>query len=568
MTPDERPNLTDDPAQLVTEGLRLHEDGQLEEAERLYVRALELEPNNFKALHALGVIKSQLGDYPAAEELIGLALKLNPRSALAHMHLGIALWRLRRPEEAIVHYQYSLILKPDNADAYMNRAIALHGLGRQEESIANYDKCLSLRPDHAVAHSNKIFVLDYVPRLGFEEHQAERRRYYEVQAKGLEGSIPEHGNDRDPERRLVVGYVSADFRRHSAAACFGPVLRRHDRSRFKVICYSGVLAEDDWTQAFRAVSDEWRTTARMSDEKLAEQIQADQVDILVDLSGHSEGNRMLVFARKPAPVQVTAWGGGGGTGLPMIDYMFTDPVHIPAWARPLFAEQAWDLPCNITFEAPDYAPGVEGLPAVRQGWVTFGCLNRYMKVTPRVLELWGEILKAVPGSRLLLKDGALDDPQLQERVRGRFASQGIEAERILLRGMTSHRDHLAAYNAVDIVLDPFPHSGGITTWEALWMGCPVVTLVGNKPSSRISGAILQALGQGGWVVEGEDAYVKAAVSRAGDLAGLVKFRREIRGVMEACAAGNPKLYTLAVEEAYRSMWRRWVEGETPGSRHR
>jgi protein O-GlcNAc transferase len=546
-------------ASILAQALDLHDRGQLDTAEDLYLKILQADSEHFTAIHALGVIKSQRGEYSAALELLGKALQLNPRSALAHMNLGIALWRLHRPEEALLRYQYSLTLKPDNADAYMNRAITLHGLGRHEEAVANYDKCLTIQPDHVLAHSNKIFVLDYVPRYGFEEHQAERRRYYEAQAKRFEGEPHAYLNARDPERPLVLGYVSADFRRHSAASCFGPVLRRHDRKRFRIICYAGVLEEDDWTREFQAGADLWRKTVNVSDEEMAAQIRADGVDVLIDLSGHSEGNRLLVFARKPAPVQVTAWGGGGGTGLPMIDYLFTDPVHIPAWARPLFAEKAYDLPCNITFEAAKDAPEVEALPALRQGFLTFGCLNRTMKITPAALDLWAQILKAVPDSKLLLKDGLLDDPLLQERMRGGFRDQGIDPGRLLLRGRTSHWEHLAAYGEVDMALDTFPHNGGITTWEALWMGVPVVTLPGNKPSSSISASILHALELDEWVAESEEGYLRLALRQAANLGELQWFRHEIRGRIATSPAGNPELYTRAVEAAYRSMWREWLD---------
>lgn len=543
----------------LTTAMAAHERGELEVAERLYVQIIQAEPGNGMALHALGVIRSQQGNHEAALELIGRALQLNPRSALAHMHLGIALWRLHRPEEAILHYQYSLILNPNNADAYMNRAIALHGIGRHEESLATYEKCLSIRPDHALAHSNKIFVMDYVPKFGFEEHQRERRRYYEMQAKRFEAEAPPHLNEANPMRRLVLGYLSADFRRHSAATCFGPVLRRHDREHFKVICYSGVVEEDEWTRGFQDHAEVWRGTARMSDEELAEQIRADGVDILIDLSGHSEGNRLLVFARKPAPVQVTAWGGGGGTGLPMIDYLFTDPVHIPTWARALFAEKAWDLPCNITFEAPDDAPPVTDLPALRQGFITFGCLNRTMKITPAVQDLWAQILIEVPGSTMLLKDGLLDDPQARERIRSSFADRGVDPARLLLRGGTSHQDHLAAYGEVDIALDTFPQNGGTTTWEALWMGVPVVTLTGSKPSTRISTSILHALELDEWVASSEEEYGRLALRQAGNPGSLRRLRQGLRDLIRASAAGDPALYTRAVEEAYRNMWLNWLD---------
>ncbi|MBI5942243.1 MAG: tetratricopeptide repeat protein [Caulobacterales bacterium] len=545
-------------AALQEQALQLHADGKLDEAEILYQRILSLEPLNFTATHCLGVIESQRFHYEAAVERIGEALRLNPRSAMAHLNLGIALGGLGRYQEALTHYQLSLVLNPKFPDTYMNRAIALHRLGRHEESLASYDKCLSIKPDFALAHSNKVFVLDYVPGFGFEEHQAERRRFYEAQAKRFEQPPPIHGNDRNPSRRLVLGYVSADFRRHSAASCFGPVLLRHDRAAFKVVCYSGTVAEDDWTQRFREAADLWRPTAGLSDDELAARIRADGIDILIDLSAHSEGNRLLVFARKPAPIQVTGWGHGGGTGLPMIDYLFTDPVHIPAWARPLFAEKAYDLPCNITFEPPGYAPAVADLPARRQGFVTFGSLNRFVKITTELLDLWAGILAEVPGSRLLLKDAALEDPSLQAQLRDHFGGRGIGPERVLLRGFSDHEAHLAAYNEVDIVLDPFPQNGGITTWEALWMGAPVVAIPGNKPSSRISASILQALGLGEWVAGDEAGYRELAVRRAADLNGLARFREGIRARIEASPAGNPQTYTRAVEEGYRAMWIQWL----------
>ena len=548
-----------DQALLLEQALELHDRGALTQAEALYREVLQNDPGNFTATHALGVIKSQSGDFEGAIQMIGAALQMNPRSAMAHLNLGIALSRLQRFEEAIAHYQYSLMLKPDHADAYLNRAIALHRLGRHEEAIANYDKCLAIQPDHVLAHSNKIFVLDYLPRFGFEDHQRERKAFCEAQAGPFLHLPHSYANPRGRDRRLVLGYVSADFRRHSAASCFGPVLRRHDREAFKVICYSGVTDEDDWTEAFRAGADAWRRTSGVSDDELAEQIRADGVDILIDLSGHSEGNKLLVFARKPAPVQVTAWGGGGGTGLPMIDYHFTDPVHVPVWARPLFAEQAYDLPCNITFEAAEDAPAVTELPARRQGFVTFGSLNRSMKITPAGLEVWARILKEVPRSKLLMKDGLLEDPQQQARLRSWFGEHGVVPERLLLRGQTSHREHLAAYHEVDIALDPFPHNGGISTWEALWMGVPVVTMLGNKPTSRVSGSILHALELDEWIAENEEGYLRLALKQAGDLEALERFRQGIRTRIETSPAGNPELYTRAVEAAYRRMWNRWVD---------
>jgi predicted O-linked N-acetylglucosamine transferase (SPINDLY family) len=518
--------------------------------------ALERQPGWASALANRALALLALKRAGEALDSADRALALEPEHLEGVINRGMTLLDLKRPSEALDCFDRALALRPDHLDAWMNRGTALHILGRHREAMVSYDRALSIRPDHAGCHSNKIFVQDFLPELSFEEHQLERRRYWEAQA----ASIPPpaaHPNDRDPDRRLVLGYVSADFKHHSAASCFGPVLRRHDRAGFRVVCYSGVQTEDDWTREFRQLADAWRPIAGMTDAAVAEQVRADRVDILIDLSGHSKGNRLPVFARKPAPVQVTAWGHGGGTGVPAVDCLFTDPVLIPERVRPLFAESCIDLPCCITFEAPAVAPEIRGLPGRTRGHVTFGCLNRSSKVSQAALELWARILVRVPGSRLLLKDIMLEDPEVRRQILEALARLDIGPGRVELRGATSRQEHLDAYNEVDIVLDTIPQNGGIATWEALWMGAPVVAMLGQNLASRLSGAILQSLGLGGWVAEREADYEEFAVCRAGDLDALARFRAGIRAAILASDAGNPERYTRAVEAAYRTLWKRW-----------
>jgi len=490
------------------------------------------------------------------------ALALSPDNPEAMLNRGIALLDLKQPSQALECYESVLATQPSHVLAWNNRGTALHALGRHHEAIDSFDRALAIQPERAEIHSNKIFVQDFLPELTFVQHQEERRAYGLIQGQGIQAQAV-HPNDPDPERPLVLGYVSSDFRHHSAVFCFGPVLSRHDRDRFRVICYSGVLAEDDWTERLRRMSDPFREVAGLSDEALAGKIRADGVDILIDLSGHSKGNRLPVFARKPAPIQVTAWGYCGGTGLPAVDYQFTDPVYVPEWARPLFAETLVDLPCCITFEAPEDVPEAGPFPAQAKGFVTFGCLNRFSKVSPAALDLWFSILAQVPGSRLLLKDGALEDPEVRRKTLDAGAERGIGPERFDLRGATTKRDHMAAYNDVDIVLDSFPHNGGITTWEALWMGAPVVALQGRNPGGRVSSAILHALGLADWVAEEEADYAALAVRRALDLDALAQLRAGMRERILASDAGNPERYTRIVETAYREMWRRWVGQHPP-----
>ena len=552
-----KPNF---PEALSTYGNVLKDFRRYEEALGCYDRALALKPEYAEALYNRGLTLFELHRPEEALASLDRALAIKPNLVEAHMVRGNTLRSLHRTEEALASYDQALAIKPDYADVLSSRGAAFMELLRYEEGIASYDRALAIEPDHAAAGSNKLYSLDFVPELGFAEHQQARRDWYQALPKHLSGRVAPYPSVPDPSRPLVVGYVSADFRQHSASACFGPVLKRHDRANFRVVCYSGVKLEDSITEEFRQLADKWRSVSDLSDEALAEQIRADGIDILVDLSGHTAGNRLLVFSRKPAPIQVTAWGHATGTGLPAIDYLFSDPVAIPAEVRPLFAETVYDLPSLITIEPPADAPPVAELPALSRGFVTFGCLNRFNKVSQAALELWARILRTVPGSRLLLKDLALDNPVMQARVRDTLARQGIGAERIELRGRTSRKDHLAAYNDVDIALDPFPLNGGMSTWEALWMGVPVVAKLGNSVPSRISGAILHAIGLAEWAAGGDEEYVALAVGQAADLHALAKLRRGMRARITASPAGNLDAYTRAVEASYRRMWRAFLDG--------
>jgi predicted O-linked N-acetylglucosamine transferase (SPINDLY family) len=293
-----------------------------------------------------------------------------------------------------------------------------------------------------------------------------------------------------------------------------------------------------------------------------EQILADKIDILIDLSGHSAGNRLKVFARKPAPVQVTAWGHATGTGIPTIDYLFADPVTIPRDVRRLFAEQMYDLPCSITAQSsPD---GVRAVlpPILSRGSVSFGVFNRASKISDEAISVWARILRAVPGSRLLFKDGAFEDASLQLIFTEKFLAQDIESDRLVFLGRTPRLEHLAAFGDVDICLDPFPQNGGVSTWEALQMGVPVVAVLGNGPANRVSASILTSIGLRDLVAESHDSYVAIASRLAANLDQLKTLREDLPGRISSAAAGNCATYTRAVEEGYRAMWRAYcLDGE-------
>jgi predicted O-linked N-acetylglucosamine transferase (SPINDLY family) len=518
-------------------------------------RALALRPGYADALSNRGNGLIELGRFDEAMASYDAALSLKPGLAAAWVGRGNVFLNLNRYGEAFAAFQKALAINPDSLKALAQLAHYYERHGRMAEAIACYDRVLAVKPDFPEVISNKIFALDLVPQAGFAEHQDARREWWrKVGVKIAARSPPRRANDRDPARRIVLGYVSADFRRHSAATIFWPVLAHHNKTRFEVICYSCSTIRDDVTQDFQRVADRWIDAVQLSDEELAERVRVDKVDILIDLSGHSGGNRLGVFARKPAPVQVTAWGHGTGTGLPTIDYLFSDPVTIPEETRPLYAEKIYDLPCVIMSALPPIELPRGEPPVLTNGFITFGVFNRITKISDDALGVWARVMHEVPDAKLVMKDGAYDEPALRDLLRQRFAAHGIVGERIDFLGSSPREQHLAAFGTTDIALDPFPQNGGVSTWEALHMGVPVIAKLGHSAPSRLSGAILASIGMEDWVGQTADDYVALAVKFAGMPQLLKQLRRELPAQIATAPSGNATLYTRAVERAYRTMW--------------
>ena len=526
-------------------------------------RAIALRPTYADAMSNRGNALIELARFDEALASYDQALALSPGREAAWVGRGNVFLNLNRYGEAFAAFQKALAIKPDSLKALAQLAHYHERHGRMEQAIACYDRVLAVKPDFPEVISNKIFALDLVPQAGFAEHQEVRREWWhKVGAKIAAQAAPRHVNDRDPARRIVLGYVSADFRRHSAATTFWPVLANHDKAQFQVICYSCSTIRDDVTKDFERVADPWVDASQLSDEELIARVRADKVDMLIDLSGHSGGNRLGAFARKPAPVQVTAWGHGTGTGLPTIDYLFSDPVTIPEAMRPLYAEKIYDLPCVIMSALPPLELPRGDPPVLTNGHLTFGVFNRITKISDAALAVWARILHDVPDAQLLMKDGAYDDPQMRDLMRQRFAAHGIADERIDFLGSSPREQHLAAFAKTDIALDPFPQNGGVSTWEALHMGVPVVAKLGHTAPSRLSGAILTSVGMENWVAENADDYVALAVKFAGMRDFLTSLRRELPAKVAAAPSGNAVLYTRSVEQAYRTMWEGYCRTRT------
>ncbi|MDD5328413.1 MAG: tetratricopeptide repeat protein [Sulfuricella sp.] len=536
----------------------LKSSGRLDEAIASYQQALSLKPDHANAYCDLGRVLQIQGRLDVAVSCYRQALLIKPDSAEACSNLGGALLGLCQFEEAAACCRKALSIEPNFAGAHNNLAGALQAQGRLEEAIASFRQAVSITPDYASAYSNLIFTLDMTIGADTPTVQAERKRWNEACAATLLGS-PSFSNTPDAERRLRIGYVSADFRMHSAAFVFGAMLVKFDPTAFEVFAYSNSAIEASHTHLFQQSVTCWRKIVGIPDEAVADMIRKDRIDILVDLSGHSASNRLLVFARKPAPIQITAWGYIGGTGMKAMDVFLADPVVVPPEEKQYYAEEVRYLPNVVGAFFPDIFPAVNELPALTANGVTFGSFNRLAKISEDSFKAWVQILLALPTSRMVLKTVEFDDAGTRDRIAARFAKAGIDAERITLLGSTPWRDHVAAFKQIDIALDPFPHGGGVTTLEGLMMGVPVVALRWPTLVGRLSASILTTLGLTDWIAETQEQYVELAIRKAQDLTALAELRGRMRDIFTGSIIGDPQAYVRAVEREYRQLWREYVQ---------
>jgi len=537
--------------------------GKADEAVASYRKALAIEPHDTAVHNNLGTALKDLGKVDEAVASYRRALAIKPNDAAAHNNLGNSLKGLGKLDDAIASYRKALATKPDDAMAHNNLGSALKDLGMLDEAVASFHQALAIEPDYTEAHSNLVFCMNYGERYSQQDIFAESRRWEAAHAAPSAVRKVSHTCDRDPERRLRIGYVSPDFRIHSVAYFLDPLIGGHDRRRFEVFCYAQVANPDDVTQRFRGLADGWCSTVGMTAPAMAERVRADKIDILVDLAGHTANNRLLAFAELAAPVQVSYLGYPNTTGLSAMGYRLTDDIADPEGpGGDLHSETLMRLPNGFLCFAPDVeAPAIAEPPALANGFVTFGSFNNLSKVTPATVAAWARILEGVPESRLLLKSRSLANEGTQQRYRALFAERGVDGKRLEFHArIASKSGHLGAYGRVDIGLDTFPYNGTTTTCEALWMGVPVVTFRGDRHASRVGASILTRVGLGELIADTIDGYVMAAVTLAKAPSRLVELRRDLRPTMAASPLCDAAGFTHAVEAAYRKMWRRWCQG--------
>jgi predicted O-linked N-acetylglucosamine transferase (SPINDLY family) len=548
-------------------GVALREQGKLDEAVACCRRAVELKPDYAEAHNNLSVALREQGKLDEAAACGRRAVELRPDYAVAHNNLGSALQERGELDEAAACWRRAVELNPDYAEAHNNLGNALKDLGQAEEAAACYRCALELKPDYTVAHSNWLFSLHYragITPLDLAEAHAEfdRRHAAPLRSEEQRAASAMHGSllpaprpaarvPRPLDRRLRLGFVSPDLGRHPVGYFLVRVLENLGREGQETICYSDRL---------QSAASCWRDTVALSDQPLAEQIRIDRIDVLFDLAGHTAHNRLLVFARKPAPIQVTWAGYVGTTGLTAIDYLLADRFEVPAGAERHYRERVLRMPDGyVCYDPPAYAPPVTPLPALDGGQATFACFNNPAKITPRAIDVWAAILCRLPGARLVLKFKGWNDRGVARRCADLFAARGIDPGRLEFLGSSPHEELLAEYRRVDLALDPFPYSGGLTTCEALWMGVPVITCPGETFASRHSLSHLSNVGLTETIAGDLDQYVERAVSLASDLPRLAALRAGLRERMAASPHCDGRRFAAALVSILRGVWEQQAE---------
>ena len=530
--------------------------GRVDKAIAAFQSALRFKPKFPEALNNLGKALNEKGMDAESLKAYRAALELKPDFAEAHNNIGVILHAHNQFDEAAAAYQMAIKLKPAFADAYNNLAITLKDQGKLDEAIDAYRTALKLKPDFARAHSNLIFTMQYHPGYDIQAIGSELKEWNCNHASEVKKFIRPHENDRNPDRRLRIGYVSADFHENVCVFFLDPLLRSHDHAQFEIFCYAQIRRPDSHTLRFKSYADHWCSTIGLSDLQLANQIYSDQIDILVDLKLHTHDNRLLIFAYKPAPVQATWLGYPGSTGLETIDYRFSDPyLDPPGTDLSVYKEQTLRLPDTFwCYDPMTSEPAINELPALKNGLITLGCLNNFCKINDGVLKIWTNVLSVLSKSRMILLA-----PQgiARQRLLDHLNNNGIDSSRVEFVDRQPRPQYLQSYHRIDLGLDSFPYNGHTTTMDSLWMGVPVVSLSGKTVVGRGGKSVLTNVGLPELIARTPQEYVQIAVQLVSDLPKLKELRLTLRRRMEQSPLMDAPRFARNIEAAYRDMWRKW-----------
>ncbi len=541
-------------------GVNLAEMGLLNEAVINFTTATALNPGSATYWLNLGNTYRGLGKYEKACKCFESGGGLKDTSAAFYNCWGLALFSLPRFTDAIKMYKKAISLDPSFAHALMHLGNAYRQIGWPDDALAQLEAAAHLMPHDQLVARSRLYNLNLMPSLTAEEIAQAHRSW---PGSDINPDI-QFDCSRDPNRRLRIGYVSSDFKMHSCAKFMFPLFENHNREKFHITAFSGVRFTDEITQKFSDIVDHWCNVEPLSDQEFIETVRSQNIDILVDCAGHTTGSRLPCFAHRLAPIQVSWLGYPNTTGLKSMDYHLSDEVKTPPGMQSLFTERLWYLPEGFhTYDPLVDTPPVASPPSVSRKYITFGASHNPAKITTPSLKLWATILDAVPKSRLHIKARAFEDTQVKSDFKDRFKSIGLDISRVSMRPWSQPYDKaFSDLNEIDVVLDATPYNGTTTSCEALWMGVPVVTLCGDRPSGRIGASLLTQIGHPEWIARSDEEYVQVACNLAGDKEKLAHIRQALRQDVQNSALGNALWFTKTVENAYRSMWQDWCDSHT------
>lgn len=535
-------------------GTVLQKLGYLEKSLEAKIKSVQLSPNDADANYNLGNTFQDLGRWTDAKKYYLQAIAIQPNYAEAHYNLANALRKLEFLQDAEKHYRIATKIKPDYVEAYVNLGNLLSHQGNVQAAENCYYEAITIKPDYANAHSHLLGTYNYNANHSPEFCLAEAKRFGKIFSEVVNHRFINSNYELLPQR-LRIGFVSGDFLTHPLYYFLECLLTQIDRTKIELIAYSTNNKTDEVTEQMKPYFADWKPIFNLDDEKAANLIHNDGVHILIDLSGHTTHNRLPVFAWKPAPIQVSWLGYFSTTGITEMDYILVDEIGVPEENQWHFTEKVRYLPnTRLCFSAPKFEIDVAPLPALNNGFITFGCFQNLSKVTDDVLELWGKILTQLPTARLRFQSKQLHEKIIVEQLHSRLARYGIEVNRVETYGASSYKDYLVAHSQVDFILDTFPYTGGTTTCEALWMGIPTLTLAGETLLARQGASLLSAAGLNSWIATDADDYVAKTISFVSDIQALAKLRQGLRIQVLHSPLFDAQQFARNFENALWKMW--------------